>query len=178
MVSVACSCACPPAQCLVLYILYVIIRVAHVCAQCAELNRHHLCTSLQHPNGESTQGVGWQEAAKQAGDGWLDTELRARMLRLRHKLPRAPEGSAAAAGARAAPAAGPPPAAVAEPHKPALPSTAKVLPWQYTIYHLYIQRIHYDSCALPLPCTLWYLGTSLLGQCTTALSIYRLHTCG
>lgn len=74
---------------------------------------------------ELTPVLGGQDAAEAAGSGHLETELRARMLRLREKLPRA-AGAGAALEKHAAPAAGPPPDAVPEPHKAALASTAVV----------------------------------------------------
>ena len=67
-----------------------------------------------------------QDAAEAAGTGHMETELRARVLRLREKLPRAAEAGDALQ--HTAPAAGPPPEAVAEPHKAALASTAVVRP--------------------------------------------------
>jgi hypothetical protein len=68
-----------------------------------------------------------QDAAELAGEDCLETELRARLLRLRLKLPQPPRG-AAGLDARTAPAAGPPPLAVADPHKPAMASTATARP--------------------------------------------------
>lgn len=68
-----------------------------------------------------------QDAAELGGEGCLETELRARLLRLRLKLPQPPRGAAGLA-AHAAPAAGPPPPAVADPHKPAMASTATARP--------------------------------------------------